>query len=58
MNSVSDSARMYSPLNARSFFTSKNAGDGFTSSILNSATISSNGMISRSPPGAQPSSIR
>ncbi len=41
---------MYSPLNARSFLTSKNAGDGFTSSIRNSATISSHGRISRSPP--------
>ena len=36
----------------------KKAGDAITSSIRNSATISSNGMISRSSPGAQPSSIR
>src|SRR5262249_5381879 len=58
MNSATDSALMYSPLNARSFLTSKNAGDGLTSSIRNSATISSNGTISRSPRGAQPSSMR
>ena len=41
------------------FFTDpENAGDGFTSSIRNSATMSSHGTISRSPRGAQPSSIR
>ena len=52
------SARMYSPLNARSFFSSKKAFEEMTSSRRNSGTISDHGMISRSPPGPQPSSIR
>ena len=58
MNSAGDSARMYSPLNARSFFSSKNAGEGLTSSRRNSSSITDQGTISRSPLGAQPSSIR
>jgi hypothetical protein len=58
MNSSTLSARMYSPLNARSFFSSKNAGDGLTSARRNVASIVSHGTISDSPGGAQPSSIR
>ncbi len=49
---------MYSPLNARSFFSSKNAGEGLTSSSRNSSSITDQGTISRSLAGAQPSSIR
>ena len=58
MNSSTGSARMYSPLNARSFFSSKNAGEGLTSSSRNSSSMTDQGTISRSPDGAQPSSIR
>ena len=58
MKSSTGNARMYSPLKARSFFSSKNAGDGLTSPSRNSSTITSQGTISRSPVGAQPSSIR
>ena len=57
-NSSGDRARMYSPLNARSFFTSKKAGEWLTSSSRNSSSMSDHGTISRSPLGAQPSSIR
>jgi hypothetical protein len=53
-NSSTVSARMYSPLNACSFFTSKKAGDDVTSAMENSARICSQGTISTSPLGAQP----
>ena len=49
---------MYSPLNASSFFTSKYAGEECTSSRRHNRASSSNGMISWSPGGAHPSSIR
>ena len=49
---------MYSPLKAVSFFTSKNAGDGTTSSSRNCSSITAHGTISSSPFGAQPSSMR
>jgi len=52
------SVRMYSPLKWASFFSSKNAGDGLTSSSRNSVSTTSQGTISRSPDGAQPSSMR
>ena len=58
MNSSTGSARRYSPLNAVSFFTSKNAGDGTTSSSRNSATTRDQGTISLSPLGAHPSVMR
>ncbi|CAB4591883.1 unannotated protein [freshwater metagenome] len=41
-----DIARMYSPLNAASFFRSKNAGDFATSSSRKAACIASHGWIS------------
>ena len=50
------SARMYSALMCWSFLTSKNAGDGVTSSRRNCSTISSSGRIStpsRGPPPEQ-----
>ena len=58
MNSATGSARMYSPLNARSFFSSKNAEERLTSSSRNSSSMTDQGTISRSPEGAQPSSMR
>jgi hypothetical protein len=49
---------MYSPLNARSFFSSKNAGDELTSSRRNVSRMVANGTISVSPGGAQPRVMR
>ena len=52
------SARMYSPLKARSFFSSKYADAELTSSTRKRAAMSGQDMISWSSPGAQPSSMR
>jgi len=57
-NCSSDILRRYSPLNAPSFFTSKNADEWLTDPSLKSRTIAEKSTISVSPLGAQPSVIK